>query len=270
MADGDSFAIFNGFTGTSPEVLRVGFIWSSGKYQIRGRLLNDGGTWLNTSWFTISDAPHSIELDWRAATAKGANDGGLTLWIDGTQQADMTKVDNDTRRIDRIQLGAVAGIKTGTRGTVYFDAFESRRQTYIGPAGNPSPQLPTPTVIQPTSAEPATQTPVVPATATNASISTPTIAANPSDQIFADSFDAGNLSAWTANAMDNGDLSVSTGAALSGSHGLQTLIDDNNPIFVRDDSPNAEPRYRVSFSFDPNSIQMANGDAYAILVDSTG
>ena len=42
-------------------------------------------------------------------------------------------VDNDTRRIDGVQLGAVSGIDKGTRGTYYFDAFESQRQTYIGP-----------------------------------------------------------------------------------------------------------------------------------------
>jgi hypothetical protein len=93
--------------------------------------VNDGSTWTETNWFTISDAPHSIEVDWRAST--GANNGGLTLWIDGTQQADLTGVDNDTRRIDRAMLGALAGIDGGTRGTYYFDAFESRRQTYIGP-----------------------------------------------------------------------------------------------------------------------------------------
>jgi hypothetical protein len=33
-------------------------------------------------------------------------------------------------------LGAVAGIDSGTRGTIFFDAFESRRQSYIGPSGN--------------------------------------------------------------------------------------------------------------------------------------
>jgi hypothetical protein len=42
-------------------------------------------------------------------------------------------MDNDTRRIDRVRLGALTGIDTGTRGTYYFDAFESRRQNYIGP-----------------------------------------------------------------------------------------------------------------------------------------
>jgi hypothetical protein len=42
-------------------------------------------------------------------------------------------VDNDTRRIDRIRLGAVSGLDSGTSGIYYFDAFESHRQTYIGP-----------------------------------------------------------------------------------------------------------------------------------------
>jgi len=134
MVSGDTHFIFYGYSGASTIVLRVQFRFSNGNYQVRASLLNDGSTWTNTSWFTISDASHFIELDWRAATAAGANDGGLTLWIDGTQQANLTGVDNDTRRIDRVRLGAVAGIDTGTRGTYYFDAFESRRQTYIGPS----------------------------------------------------------------------------------------------------------------------------------------
>jgi hypothetical protein len=55
------------------------------------------------------------------------------LWIDDIQQEDLNGIDNDTRRIDRARLGALSGIDTGTRGTYYFDAFESRRQIYIGP-----------------------------------------------------------------------------------------------------------------------------------------
>jgi len=63
----------------------------------------------------------------------GANNGSLTLWIDNVQRANLTAVDNDTRRLDRVQWGAVEGVDSGTRGTYYFDAFESRRQTNIGP-----------------------------------------------------------------------------------------------------------------------------------------
>jgi len=133
MASGDAHYVFKGFIGTSAEVVRVEFRRFSGTYQIRAALVDDGTTWTLTNWSTISDAPHFIELDWRAATAVGANNGGLTLWIDGTQQADLVGVDNDTRRVDRARLGALTGIDAGTSGTYYFDAFESRRQTFIGP-----------------------------------------------------------------------------------------------------------------------------------------
>ena len=47
-------------------------------------------------------------------------------------QANLTGIDNDTRRIDRLRLGATADLDNGTSGTYYFDAFESRRTSYIG------------------------------------------------------------------------------------------------------------------------------------------
>ena len=47
--------------------------------------------------------------------------------------ANLTGINNGARRIDRVCLGAVIGIDSGTRGTYYFDAFESRRGTYIRP-----------------------------------------------------------------------------------------------------------------------------------------
>ena len=56
----------------------------------------------------------------------------LTFWIDDMQKANLTGVDNDTHRIDSALLGAI-GVDTGTRGTCYFDAFELRSETYIGP-----------------------------------------------------------------------------------------------------------------------------------------
>jgi len=114
-------------------VLRMELRFSSGAYQLRAALLNDSASWTNTNWFTIGDGPHFVEVDWKASAAPGANNGNLTFWIDGAQKANLIGVDNDTRRIDRIRLGPVAGVDTRTRGTYYFDAFESRRQTYIGP-----------------------------------------------------------------------------------------------------------------------------------------
>jgi hypothetical protein len=133
MSNGNAHYIFYGYTGASTVVVRVGFRLSQGNYQIQGGVRSDGGTWTNTAWFTINDGSHAIEFDWRAATATGANNGGLTLWIDDVQRSNITGIDNDSRRIDRVRLGPIAGLDSGTRGTYYFDAFESRRGTYIGP-----------------------------------------------------------------------------------------------------------------------------------------
>jgi hypothetical protein len=173
MATNDAHYIFYGYAGASTVVLRVEFGWSGSAYRVRASLLNDGTTWTTSAWVNISDAPHFIELDWRAATAAGANNGGLTLWVDGAQRANMSGVDNDTRRIDRARLGAVAGIDNGTRGGYFFDAFESRRQTYIGPVGGATA---TPTLTPPPTLTPiSTPTPSPSPTLTPTPTPTPTL-----------------------------------------------------------------------------------------------
>ena len=73
-----------------------------------------------------------IELDWQSSTT-----GSVARWIDEASQTTLTGFDNGARRIDRVRLGAVAGVDTTTNGTLYFDALESRRSTYIGPMPSP-------------------------------------------------------------------------------------------------------------------------------------
>jgi len=197
MISGDTHFIFNGLDGTSTAVMRMDFRRSSGTYQIRARILDDSSNWIDTTWFTISDGPHFIELDWQAATAAGANNGGLTLWIDGVQQANLSGVNNDSWRIDRVRLGAVSGIDSGTRGAYYFDAFESRRQTYIGPAGG----VVTPPPTTPTIVLTATNTPLSTATRTRTLTSTRTPTSTPTTIHIGD-LDATSTSQggkWTAS-----------------------------------------------------------------------
>ncbi|MEO7838591.1 MAG: hypothetical protein ABIU06_04500, partial [Anaerolineales bacterium] len=136
MADGDLHNIFQGYSYSPYTDLyaidfRVDFRYSGGAYQVRGSILNDSGAATNTIWKTITDASHFIEVDWAASTAAGANNGYLTFWVDGVQEDNKTGIDNDTRHIDRVKLGP-SGLDAGTSGTYYFDAFESRRQSYIG------------------------------------------------------------------------------------------------------------------------------------------
>lgn len=134
MSIGNAHLIFQGFSGNGTmQVLQLELRFQATGYEIRVLLVNDAKGWTSTSWIPLSDAPHVLELDWRASAAAGANNGGLTFWIDGAQQADLTGIDNDTRRIDQVRLGAASGVDSGTRGTYFFDAFESRRLTFIGP-----------------------------------------------------------------------------------------------------------------------------------------
>ncbi|HET6597170.1 MAG TPA: hypothetical protein VFG81_16205 [Anaerolineales bacterium] len=129
MASGDNHFIFYAISGTSKAVARIQFRFTNRDgYQVRVQVLNNSSSWTNSAWFAISDTPHALEIDWMAAA-----NGGLTLWIDGTQRAALTGIANSNYRIDRVRLGAVNGVDRGTRGTTYFDAFESRRQTFIGP-----------------------------------------------------------------------------------------------------------------------------------------
>jgi len=76
--------------------------------------------------------------------------------------------------------------------------------------------------------------------------------------LFSDGFESGNLTAWDSNENDDGDLSVTEEAKLHGDYGLSVLIDDQSNIYVRDDTPSNETRYRFRVYIDPNNITMAN------------
>lgn len=135
MASSDVHTIFVGRTNTSA-AFNVQFNNNTGTssgYRIRVQIFNDAGGNTNGTYFTLSDAPHTIEVDWQKATSVGANNGTLTLWMDGVSKETISAVDNDTLLVEEARLGPLTGIDAGTAGTVYFDAFESRRSSYIGP-----------------------------------------------------------------------------------------------------------------------------------------
>lgn len=134
MANGNALYVFYAYSGSSNVIQRIEMRRSSGTYQVRASAVSDASVWASTPWRTITDAPHYFEIDWRASQSATAFNGSLTWWLDGNAAGTLSGIDNDTLRVDRVRLGAVGGIDTGTRGIFFFDAFESRRQTYIGPA----------------------------------------------------------------------------------------------------------------------------------------
>lgn len=133
MAGNDTHVIFTARTGTT-NVIRWQFRFNnSGQYQLQGQTLLNSGSYSSTAWFTISNAAHYIEFSWVAGSTATSTDGSTQWWIDGSLKATQSGLANGSYRINDAYLGPQLGIDSGTRGTEYFDAFESRRFTYIGP-----------------------------------------------------------------------------------------------------------------------------------------
>jgi hypothetical protein len=81
-----------------------------------------------------------------------------------------------------------------------------------------------------------------------------------SDLIFSDGFESGNLSRWSSASTDGFDLVPSQLAALAGTEwGVLASVDDTHGLYVQDDLPSAEDRYRARFYFDPNGIDPGEG-----------
>lgn len=127
MATGDNITLLQGLDAGGAVVLSIQFNRSSAGYQLRARSYDSGlAAFVNTPYFTISNAVHTVEVDW-------GNDGHLTFWIDGVQQANLTGISNNIYKIETVRLGAPTMTISGTSGSFYMDSFESRRSTYIGP-----------------------------------------------------------------------------------------------------------------------------------------
>jgi hypothetical protein len=133
MASADTFNVFSGRTSSGWTFsVQLNYSSSAG-YRVRTQIYNDAGTATNGAWVNISDASHYIEVDWKASSASGANNGYITLWLDGTSSDTQSGIDNDTKRVNEGRLGAVANVDSGTTGTIYFDKFQANKTEYIGP-----------------------------------------------------------------------------------------------------------------------------------------
>ena len=102
------------------------------QYSLMGRTRLDDNSQVDTGFFPIGTTQHFVEVRWKRASAPAANDGVFELWIDGVAQASMTTLDNHVSSVDFVRMGALS-VKSGASGTLYFDEFESRRETMIGP-----------------------------------------------------------------------------------------------------------------------------------------
>ena len=124
--------IFLGFANPSRRVLAVVLKRQGGAYSLMMRVRKDDNTQMDTGFIPITNATHSIEFDWTRSTGPGSNNGALRWWIDDIERTAVSNVDNDTAAVDFARMGAM-NIKVGASGVLYFDEFESRTTTAVGP-----------------------------------------------------------------------------------------------------------------------------------------
>jgi Zn-dependent metalloprotease len=107
----------------------------NGEYQIRARGQDDlMAGYYDTGWYTISDGPHVIEVDWQAASGPGANDGTLALYLDDVLRETLSAMDTDAEVVTTITLGFTSKTEGVTvSGSMYLDEFASDSDAYIGP-----------------------------------------------------------------------------------------------------------------------------------------
>ena len=80
------------------------------------------------------------------------------MWINEEQSESRDGIANSLLQVDLAQMGLVAGVDSGTLGSMLFDALESRRWSYIGlpddlatpePTGTPTGTLTTTPTLTP-------------------------------------------------------------------------------------------------------------------------
>lgn len=101
-------------------------------YKIRMACRNDSGSWVQLDGHSLPPSGvRKVTVEWKAASAPGANDGACRLYVNTSAQADILRsssetVDNDERAIGEVWLGPDRTAASMV-GTYYMDSFESTR-----------------------------------------------------------------------------------------------------------------------------------------------
>jgi hypothetical protein len=131
IGSGKIHDIFHGLNGAAATVITVQVRSATGGYQVRVGSLLKSGSMAYSSWSNLSDAPHTVEVGWQAASTSSGSNGVQKLWLDGAVAQAQTTLANGTTRVDEARLGPQV-IPAGVAGVEYFDAFASTRTSYIG------------------------------------------------------------------------------------------------------------------------------------------
>ena len=131
IAVGKQHDLARALTGSGATAATVQLRRAATGYQVRVGWLTASGGSVSGAWVALTDAPHTIEVAWSAATTASAKNGTVVLYLDGVQVSATTTASTGTVRVESFRLGPQS-VPSGTSGTEYFDDFVSTLTTYIG------------------------------------------------------------------------------------------------------------------------------------------
>jgi ELWxxDGT repeat protein len=105
----------------------------NGQYQIQFNILVDGQIKFKSSWYDLSDIPHTIEINWHASSGPAVNDGFIQMYMDGTLLEEMTDLDNDTHIVSSLRIGFIGRLDgSPISGIWYVDDVATSSMGSIG------------------------------------------------------------------------------------------------------------------------------------------
>lgn len=127
---GSVLTLFEGRTANA-QVFAVQFhrtLGLAGVNQIRVVFPRSTNGTFTGPWVNLPAGNRTIQVDWIAGPATGANPGSLRLLLDGVSVTYQTG-NTGARRVELARLGLTAGVTNSMTGTAYFDSFASTRFT---------------------------------------------------------------------------------------------------------------------------------------------
>ena len=116
-----------GRSGNGTALFRVEYRTSGGNRQLRALVHRTGGD-TTTSWFTVTNTAHAVEIAWASAASST-----FTLSIDGVVRQTVSGLSTGNWRLEMVRLGPSAGLATGVSGTEFYDDYVMTRTSTIGP-----------------------------------------------------------------------------------------------------------------------------------------
>lgn len=105
----------------------------AGGYRFRARAHNDLAGVNQTGYFSLLSDWNLIRLVWAASTGPGNDDGYLLMYINTNLKDIVSGIDNDTKVVDRILVGAPSNIHSSIYGILTMDDIRWADEAFLLP-----------------------------------------------------------------------------------------------------------------------------------------